>query len=84
MNKNIEEPSQFRKNFGARLRQLRAIAGQTQEECAAALGVDRSYYAGLESAARNTRIDMLPILAKGFGISVAELFKGVEFGSRQD
>ena len=84
MNKNIEEPSQFRKNFGDRLRQLRAIAGQTQEECAAHLEVDRSYYAGLETAARNTRIDMLPVLAKGFGISVAELFKGVEFGSRQD
>ena len=79
MKKTVKEPSEFRQNFGDRLRRLRAGTGQTQEECAAALGVDRSYYAGLETAARNTKIDMLPILAKGFGITVAELFQGVEY-----
>ena len=79
MKKVMEEPSQFRRNFGDRLRQLRAGTGLTQADCAATIGVDRSYYAGLESAARNTRIDMLPILAKGFGIIVSELFKGVEY-----
>ena len=75
----MSEQTPFRKNFTWRLRELRQATGLSQLEFALEHDLNRSYYSGLESGNRNASLDYLPRLAKAFGMSVAELFKGVAY-----
>lgn len=65
-------------SLGWRVRQLREERGWTQELLAEHANVDRSYIAGIEAGLRNPSIKALVKLAKGFGISLSELFQSVE------
>jgi transcriptional regulator with XRE-family HTH domain len=59
--------------LGARVRQLREGKGWTQENLADRAGLDRSYIAGIEAGLRNPSIKALARIAKGLGVTVAEV-----------
>jgi len=59
--------------LGARVRQLREGKGWTQEGLADRAGLDRSYIAGIEAGLRNPSIKALARIAKGLGVTVAEV-----------
>lgn len=63
--------------FGCRLRQMRHAMGLSQEEMAFRIGMDRTYYAGIEAGLRNPSLRNLLKIAEGFEISLSRLFDGV-------
>jgi transcriptional regulator with XRE-family HTH domain len=63
--------------FGQRLRKLREKAGLTQTEMAYRFGLDRGHLSDLELGKKSICLPTLEVLAKGFDISISELFKGV-------
>ena len=67
-------PLDIRARFGHRLRSLRLKQGWTQVVLAERLGLDRSYLADVERGKRNISIVNLEIIAKGFAMSLSQLF----------
>ncbi len=63
----------FLKKLGARVRELRERRDVSQEEFAAAAGIDRSYMSGIERGTRNVGVITLAKLAKALNISVSKL-----------
>lgn len=61
-------------SFGLRLRQLRERAGLSQGAMARASGVSKVFYGTLERGEKAAGIDTIEKLARGLGISPAELF----------
>jgi transcriptional regulator with XRE-family HTH domain len=59
--------------LGDRIRKLRNKRGWTQVVMAEKMGLDRSFMADVERGKRNISILNLDIIAKGFGISLAQL-----------
>ena len=64
-------------NFGARIKKLRAEKGCSQENMAATIGLDRTYYAAVENGKRNISLNNISKIAKGFELSLSELFNEV-------
>jgi transcriptional regulator with XRE-family HTH domain len=62
------------RTFGQRVRALRVERGMTQEQLAYRAGIDRSYLGGVERGERNVALVNLCLIAKGLGVSLAELF----------
>lgn len=65
--------------FGLRLKELRAERGISQDAFSYSIGMARSYYAEVEIGKRNIALDNIEKIAKGFGISVRELFDSAFF-----
>ena len=65
------------KQFGERIRELRNAKGLSQEKFALSIDMDRTYYASVESGKRNVSINNIDKIARGFGVSLEELFKGL-------
>ena len=65
------------KQFGERIRDLRNAEGLSQEKFALSIDMDRTYYASVESGKRNVSINNIDKIARGFGVSLEELFKGL-------
>lgn len=65
------------KQFGERIRDLRNAKGLSQEKFALSIDMDRTYYASVESGKRNVSINNINKIARGFGVSLEELFKGL-------
>jgi transcriptional regulator with XRE-family HTH domain len=63
--------------FGKRLRSLRTKHGWTQVEMADRLGIDRSYLSDMERGKKNICLPTLEILAKGFGLTISQVLKGI-------
>lgn len=63
--------------FGKRLRDLRLRQGLSQVEMAHRFGIDRGHISEMEKGKKNVCLPMLDVLSKGFGITIAELMKGV-------
>ena len=61
--------------FGQRIKFLRNERGISQEKFALSIDMDRTYYASVESGKRNISINNLEKIAKGFNVSLEELFK---------
>ncbi len=61
---------------GARVRELREIAGYTRAEMAARLGVDGSVYEGFETGTSDIPISVLYELAGLFGVDMTDLVTG--------
>lgn len=61
--------------FGMRLRRLRRERGWSQERLAHIVGLDRSYVGGVERGERNVSLTNICLLARGLGISPAELMR---------
>ena len=60
--------------LGDRIRKLRKARGWTQVEMAEKVGIDRSFLADVERGKRNVSILNVELIAKGFEISMSQLF----------
>lgn len=67
----------IRKDFAERLKELRAATGMSQEKFALSIGMDRSYYASVESGKRNISLCNIKKISDGLGVSLSELFQGL-------
>jgi transcriptional regulator with XRE-family HTH domain len=63
--------------FGSRIKELRKATGLSQEKFAIKIGMDRTYYASVESGKHNISLQNIEKIANGFGVSLTELFKNV-------
>lgn len=63
--------------FGRRIRELRVKNNLSQEKFALSIGMDRTYLASVENGKRNISLENIYKIARGFGITVEELFKGM-------
>lgn len=64
--------------FGRRVRDLRKIAGFSQEGFAAHCGLDRTYIGSIERGLRNVSLRNIAIIAKALNVSIAELTQGID------
>ena len=64
--------------LGKRIKELRSKMGISQEKFALKIDMDRTYFATVESGKRNISLVNIEKIAKGLGISISELFEGVE------
>jgi transcriptional regulator with XRE-family HTH domain len=67
----------IRQRFGARIRDLRAQRGWTQEDLADKAGVGRVFISQLENGHKDVCLGVMEALAGSFKISLAEMFKGI-------
>jgi transcriptional regulator with XRE-family HTH domain len=65
------------KDFAARIKELRAATGLSQEKFALKIDMDRTYYASVEAGKRNISLNNIKKIADGFQISLEELFKNM-------
>ena len=63
--------------FGTRIKELRNAKGLSQEKFALSIDMDRTYYASVEAGKRNISINNISKIAKGLGVTLEELFKGL-------
>ena len=63
--------------IGNRIRELRNQMGLSQEKFAQKIGMDRTYFASVESGKRNISIVNIEKIANGLEISLSELFDGI-------
>ena len=63
--------------FGERVRQLRKERGLSQEAFADLCRLDRTYISGIERGKRNLALCNIESIARAFGISISELFRGL-------
>ena len=64
--------------IGKRIRELREQSSLSQEKFALMVDVERSYLAKVEAGKRNPSIDCYEKIASGFGLTLSELFAGIE------
>ncbi len=64
----------IKKQFGSRVRTLRKARSLSQEELAELSGLHPTYISGIECGKRNVSLENIRSLAKGLGISLADLF----------
>ena len=64
--------------FGKRIQQIRKEQGISQERFALLIDMDRTYYASVEMGKRNISLVNIKKIADGLGVSLSELFKGVD------
>ena len=64
--------------LGKRIQELRKQTGLSQEKFALQIGMDRTYYASVESGKRNVAIRNIKKIADGLGVNLVQLFEGVE------
>lgn len=64
----------IRHQFGARIRELRAITGLSQEAFADKCGFARSYMSRVERGGANPSIDAIEVLAVALGVNIKDLF----------
>ena len=67
-----------RKAIGMRIRALRKENRLSQEKFALMVSVERSYLARVEMGQKNPSIDVLEKIAHGLGMTLSELFEGVD------
>lgn len=68
----------IKEEFGKRVRELRKQTGLSQEKFALQVDLDRTYIASIENGKRNVSLENIEKLARGFGITISEMFKGVD------
>ena len=68
---------EVQRSLGERIRALRKSQGLTQETLAERAELHVTYISGVENGSRNPSLTALASLAKGFGISLAQLMEGV-------
>lgn len=67
----------YRHRLGNRIRKLRNQRGWSQEEFADICTINRSYMGRIERGELNLTLDSLEKVAKGLGVSVSALLKGI-------
>lgn len=66
-----------RRSLGRRVRQLRADLGLSQEQLSERCSLHWTHISGIERGVYNVKISTLAQLARGFGMTLEELFVGV-------
>ena len=64
-------------DFAKRIKELRLQQGLSQEKFDLRIGMDRTYYASVETGKRNVSLKNIKRIADGFGIPLGELFKNM-------
>lgn len=67
----------IQEDFGCRCKIIRESKGLSQEKFALLINMDRTYYASVESGKRNLSLVNIEKIAKGFDVSLSELFSGL-------
>lgn len=75
-----EELRTLRQALGGRIRELRSVRGWSQEEFADMAHIHRTFAGSLERGEKNVNFHALVLIARSFGLTVAELLSGVEAG----
>ena len=65
------------KDLGKRIRELRQQTGLSQEKFALKIGMDRTYFASVETGKRNIAILNIKKIADGLSMKLSELFEGL-------
>lgn len=73
----------LQKNFGLTCKLYRTQLGISQEKFALKIGMDRTYYASVESGKRNISLQNIQKIASGFNISISQFFKEVERNTKE-
>lgn len=68
----------IQKELGFALKQLREEKGISQERFALSIGMDRTYYASVETGKRNISLQNIKKIADGFEMPISALFVVVE------
>jgi transcriptional regulator with XRE-family HTH domain len=63
--------------LGQRIRTLRTSRGLSQERFALLIEMDRTYFASVEAGKRNISLKNLEKIAKGFDLSLSQLFEKI-------
>ncbi len=63
--------------LGKRIQYLRSNRKMSQEDLALESEINKNYLSDLERGCRNPTVKVLAKIARGLGISLSELFKGV-------
>lgn len=64
--------------LGMRIRYLRSLRKWSQEDLALEADVNRNYICDLENGRRNPSLEILERISDAFGITLSELFRGIE------
>ncbi len=70
----MERSKDITVRFGQRVKTLRLQAGLSQEAFADKCGLDRTYISGIERGVRNPTLEVIGVIADGFGIELKTLF----------
>jgi transcriptional regulator with XRE-family HTH domain len=70
-----------RKRLGQRIRQLRRVRGDTQEQLAERMDINPKYLSSIERGAENPTLDLLIRLARGLQVELYDLFQFCAEGS---
>ncbi len=70
--------STIQKEFGICIRTLRNSMGLSQEKFALLIGMDRTYYASVESGKRNISIANIEKIALGLDVPISSIFAKIE------
>ena len=65
------------KQLGMRIKYLRSLRKWSQEDLALEADVNKNYLSDLERGSRNPTVKVVEKIAKAFGITISELFKGI-------
>lgn len=65
------------KKFGKHVRKLRLEQGLTQEQLGDKSGLDLTYIGRIERGEQNSSLLVVAAIAKGLGVTVETLFKGL-------
>ena len=64
--------------LGMRIRYLRSLRKWSQEDLALEANVNKNYICDLENRRRNPSLGILERISDAFGITLSELFRGIE------
>ncbi len=70
-----DEEREIRRRFGGRVRQLRKLAGLSQERLALKCELDRSYIGGVERGERNVSLANIHRISAALGVPPSELLR---------
>lgn len=70
----LAQLKKIRRDFGARVRELRKERGYSQEGFADACGLHRTYIGAIERGERNVAIDNIAKIAAALNIKISQLF----------
>ena len=69
----------IKKQFGLKIKEIRKNSTNlSQEAFANYIGLDRTYYSSVENGERNISIENIYKIAKGFNMTLSDLFLNIE------
>lgn len=68
----------IQQKYGMVIKEFRNSIGLSQEKFALQIGMDRTYYASVESGKRNISIQNIEKIANGLGVPISDIFIQIE------